>query len=304
MNSVERMSSLWLEYLRVRNYSPHSIDTHAVYLRFFNQWCHERSLLAVNQITKAVLERYQRWLFHYRNERDKPLSFYSQAARLYTLRAFFKWLARENHILFNPAGELEVPKVPRRIPRNVLSLDEVKRIANMPDIKTPLGIRDRAIIETFFSTGIRRAELIKLNIYDINFDAGWLMIREGKGKKDRLIPIGERARQWVERYLRDVRPTLAQNNGDVTLFLTHMGKPFLGCTMSALIKRYCEAAKIIKPGSCHMFRHTMATQMLENGADIRFIQAMLGHTDLSTTEIYTAVSIKKLKEVYERTHPG
>jgi integrase/recombinase XerD len=130
------------------------------------------------------------------------------------------------------------------------------------------------------------------------------MVRKGKGGKDRLIPIGERALRWTDRYVREVRPQLLVDGGDNTLFLTDHGQPFVNNRLSDLVKSYLERCDIDKPGACHLFRHTMATLMLENGADLRYIQVMLGHARLETTTIYTQVAIRKLKEVYERTHPA
>ena len=275
MNTLEQLTKKWVSHLEVKNYASSSIASHRNRIATFVTWCHERSLDKVGHITKPVIDRYQRWLFNYRNAKDQPLTFHSQRASLHTIRAFFKWLARSNHILYNPASELELPKVPKRIPRNVLTPDEVKRIINQIDVKTPLGLRDRAMIETFYSCGIRRTELINLSIYDIDFEAGTVFIREGKNKKDRLIPLGDTAIKWVRKYLADVRPLLAQQPDNLNLFITKKGSPFLGTNISNLVRTYCDAAEITKKGSCHMFRHSMATLMLENGADIRFIQAIL-----------------------------
>ena len=170
-----------------------------------------------------------------------------------------------------------------------------------PDLLAP---RDRAILETFYSTGIRRLELIHLGLYDIDLDRGTLMVRHGKGKRDRMLPIGERAVAWVEKYLNEVRPELATAQSEQALFLTNLGTLFHPNRLTALVRNYINATNIGKKGSCHLFRHSMATHMLENGADIRFIQAMLGHARMDTTQIYTQVSIKKLKEVHTLTHPA
>jgi len=147
-------------------------------------------------------------------------------------------------------------------------------------------------------------ELVKLTLYDVDARRGTLMIREGKYKKDRLIPIGERALAWVEKYRREARPSLVIGKDDGILFLSDQGRAFRRGAVGGRIKRYIRAAGFDIDGSCHLFRHAMATHMLENGADIRFIQAMLGHSDLSTTEIYTQVSIQKLREIHAATHPA
>ena len=155
-----------------------------------------------------------------------------------------------------------------------------------------------------YSPGIRRSELAHLQLYDLDTERGTLMVRLGKGKKDRMVPIGERAIAWVEKYIDDVRPELVGMIDDNTLFLTHLGEAFTPNRLTQLVRETIQKADIGKSGSCHLFRHACATLMLENGADVRFIQAMLGHAKLETTEIYTHVSIRKLKAVHEMTHPA
>lgn len=303
--SMEDKMEAFLEWLAVRNYSERTIHNHRRSLSIFFEWCKERELFNPSEITRPVLERYQQYLFHYRNAKTgKPISFRSQGTRLSSVRSYFKWLARMNYILFNPAADLELPRGERRLPKHVLTKEEAEKIMNQTNVKDPLGIRDRAILETFYSTGIRRTELTKLNLYDLDKERGTLMIRQGKGKKDRVIPVGERAQMWIEKYMHDVRPTLVVPPDDGVLFLTGAGKPFVPKRLGELVHNYVADAKIGKEGSCHLFRHTMATLMLENGADIRYIQQMLGHENLETTEVYTQVSIGKLKEIHTQTHPA
>jgi integrase/recombinase XerD len=220
------------------------------------------------------------------------------------LRVWFRWLSRERHILHNPASELELPRLEHRLPKHVLTVAEVEAVLAQPDVHDPLGLRDRAIVETLYSTGMRRLELAHLKLYDLDTERGTVMIRQGKGKKDRMIPIGERAAAWIDKYVREARPHLVVEPDDGTVFLSSAGEPFSIDHLSDLVRGYVDAAKIGKRGACHLFRHTMATLMLEGGADIRFIQAMLGHADLSTTQIYTLVSIRKLKEIHTATHPA
>ena len=294
----------FLEWMRVKNYSERTTENREVYLRYFIAWCDERGLARPQDITKPIIERYQRYLFHYRKQNGEPLSIRSQHTRLTPIRAWFKWLARENHILYNPASDVELPRMEKRLPKHVLTQSEAELILNQADITTAIGIRDRAILETLYSTGIRRMEVIHINLYDLDVDRGTLMVRQGKGKKDRMVPIGERALAWIGKYRDEARPELATPNDDGTLFLTNLGEAFTRNRMTQLVREYVNAANTGKSGSCHLFRHTMATLMLENGADIRYIQAMLGHAELSTTQIYTQVSIRQLKEIHTATHPA
>jgi integrase/recombinase XerD len=213
-------------------------------------------------------------------------------------------MARQRFILHNPASELELPRLGHRLPKHVLSVSEVEQVLMQPNIDDPLGLRDRALMETLYSTGMRRLELANLKLYDLDTERGTVTIRQGKGNKDRVIPIGDRAAAWIEKYVADARPYLAVEPDDGTVFLSNAGEPFSLDHLSDLVRVYVDGAKIGKRGACHLFRHTMATLMLEGGADIRYIQAMLGHADLKTTQLYTQVSIRQLKQIHTATHPA
>lgn len=214
------------------------------------------------------------------------------------LRAWFKWLARENHILSNPASELELPRPEKRLPALVLTADEAEAIMAMPDVATPLGLRDRAILELLYATAIRRSEPVNLKVHDVDYPRAMLIVRKGKGNKDRVLPLGELATVWLAAYRDRVRPGLVAGRESHHLFLSRQGTPLDPKRLSEKVRGYVEASGIGKPGSCHLLRHTAATLMLEGGADIRFIQAMLGHESLETTQIYTRVSALKLAEIH------
>ncbi len=299
-----QMVQEYLCYMDIKNYAKTTRDSREFYLYTFLEWSGQRGLIRPSEITKPILERFQRYLFHYRKKDGDPLTFRSQYNRLVAIRAWFKWLSKENHILYNPASEIELPKLEKRLPKAILSEGEAESVLNQPDISEAMGIRDRAIMEVLYSTGIRRMELINLLVQDVDQERGTLFVRQGKGKADRMIPIGERALLWIDKYLEDTRPELACGRDEGVLFLSRYGDSISPNGLTALVRNYIDKANIGKRGSCHLFRHTMATLMLENGADIRFIQAMLGHVKLDTTQIYTQVSIKKLKEVHSLTHPA
>jgi len=302
--SMATCAQHYLEWLLIKNFSPRTVENRESYLAFFIAWCEERSLLYPQEVTKPILERYQRHLFHMRRADGRPLSFRAQHARLVPLRGYFKWLTRQNVLLYNPASELELPKLEHRLPRHVLTLSEAETVMNLPDVREVMGLRDRAILETFYSTGMRRSELMNLAVFDLDTERGTILIRQGKGKKDRMVPVGERAAAWIDKYLYEARPHLVAGLDEWALFLTSMGESFLPNRLTQLVRNYVKAAELGKSGSCHIFRHTAATLMLEGGADIRYIQALLGHAELSTTQIYTQVSIRKLQQVHRATHPG
>jgi integrase/recombinase XerD len=290
--------------LGVKNYSEYTVKNRRTHIGFFVDWCRDRGLTEPTEVTRPILEHYQRYLFHYRQKNGNPLTFRSQLARLVPLKVWFRWMARQRHILHNPASELELPRMEHRLPKTVLTVAEIEQVLAQPDVSDPLGLRDRALMETLYSTGMRRLELANLKLYDLDTERGTVTIRQGKGKKDRVIPIGERAAAWIEKYIRESRPQLVVEPDDHTTFLSNAGEPFSLDHLSALVRKHVDEANIGKRGACHMFRHCMATLMLENGADIRYIQQMLGHADIKTTQIYTQVSIRQLQRIHAATHPA
>jgi integrase/recombinase XerD len=271
-------------------------------LDLFIRWIDERGIRHPGEVTRPILQRYQRHLYLARKTNGEPLAYSTQVSRLTPLVAFFKWLTREGHILCNPAADLDLPRSPQRLPRHLLSIAQVAQVLNQPDTNTLGGLRDRAMLEVLYSSGIRRSELASLKAPEVDIERGTLMVRLGKGRKDRLVPLGARACAWVRRYLLEVRPELL--SGDtLALFLTNWAQPFEPGELSRLVRRYMHSAGIAQ-GSCHALRHACATHMLEGGADIRFIQALLGHSELSTTQIYTHVAIAKLQAVHAMSHPA
>lgn len=294
----------YLMHMGVLGQSEHSVASSKAALRRFIRWCQERSVAQPGQVDRPLVERFQQSLFHHRKKNGEPLTARSQQFLLIPVRQWFSWLVKQGHLPYSPAAELDLPKVVRRLPKAILSAQETEAVLAMPDVATPVGLRDRAILETFYSTGIRRMELTKLAINDVDRERGTLMIREGKGKKDRMIPIGDRALAWIAAYRDRARPELVGLQDDGTLFLNSLGNPLKPFHLTVLARNYVIKSGIGKEGACHLFRHTMATLMLENGADTRYIQAMLGHASLETTQIYTKVSIRALKAIHTATHPG
>ena len=293
-----------LEDLRVKQYSEYTIKGRRVHIQMFLVWAFERGITEPVEVTRTVLERYQKHVFDYRKSNGEPLGFTGQHDRIVPLRVWFKWMARQHHILHNPASEIDLPRVGHRLPKAVLTASEAERIMLQTDVADVLGLRDRAILETFYSTGMRRLELSTLKLWDLDLERATVFIRLGKGKKDRFIPLGDRCAAWIAKYINDSRPKLVSEPDDKTVFLSNAGEPFSLDHLSDLVRDYVDAAAIGKRGACHLFRHTMATLMLEGGADIRFIQAMLGHADLKTTQIYTHVAIRQLQEIHRATHPA
>jgi integrase/recombinase XerD len=204
--------------------------------------------------------------------------------------------------MYNPASELELPRREKSLPVTPLSIAQVETLLSVPNVKDPLGVRDRAMLELFYSSGLRRSELCNLELSDLRSERRTITIRLGKGSKDRVVPVAERALFWIERYIKEVRSRLCLNAQTQALFLTGYGEAFNPDVLSRMVSQWMEEIGV--RGSCHLLRHTCATHMLEGGADIRYIQQLLGHEKLETTAIYTDVSIKQLLEVHSRCHPA
>ena len=231
---------------------------------------------------------------------DDKLSARSQARRLVALRQFFRFLKAERMSDVNPTEDIDLPRFGRKLPQ-FLTVEEVDRLLAAPDRRHARGVRDAAMLETLYATGLRVSELVKLRLGDVNFDAGYL-VAFGKGKKERLVPLGEVAIAGVRTYLETARATFVRTTTD-TLFLTPRGKGMTRQGFWKLISRYAVAAGIRKRISPHKLRHSFATHLVERGADLRAVQAMLGHADIGTTEIYTHLSRGHLRNVYDKFHP-
>lgn len=302
--SLHFLSRLYIDDLGVLNYADRTISHREVVLAQFVAWCEERSLIRAHEITKPILERYRRHLHHSRDRSGNPLSAKNQMSKLIPIRHFFKWATRQNYLLYNPASELELPKVEKRLPKATLSAAEAEIILSLANTLTDEGLRDRALLEILYSTGIRRGEASNLKRHDLHRDRGVLAVRQGKGRKDRFVPISERAMHWVDKYLEVGRPNLAVEPDNDYLLIDLGSLPVGPDKLSRLVAGYIKKSDIGKTGSCHLFRHTVATLMLDNGADIRYVQEMLGHVSIETTEIYTHVSIVKLQQIHRLTHPS
>lgn len=295
------------EWMQVSGYSTDTVRGRRQAIRKFIGWIDERGIDSPTQITRPMVERYQRHLFYYRKSDGQPLSTGMQLQYLAAIKLWFKWLTRAHHILANPAADLELPRQPKRLPGRILSGAEVEAVLREADPSTAQGLRDRALLELLYATGLRRSEAASLGVYDPDLLRGVLWVRHGKGNRQRVVPLGSRAAGWLEKYLTESRPELLAGHsgeGGQALFISDYGLPMRADQIADKVRRYMDFAGIPKGGATHLLRHACATHMLEGGADIRFIQAMLGHNNLETTEIYTHVSIDKLIEVHRATHPS
>jgi integrase/recombinase XerD len=297
----------YLRWAEVSRLSSTSVEIRRRGLGRFVAWAHERGLRHPCEFTRPVLEAYRRHLYLARSQRDgQPLSLRTQEQLIAALRGWCKWLTREAHIPANPAADLELPRMPRILPRVLLSVEQVRQLMGQPDVEGLTGMRDRAMLELMYGTGMRRSEPMRLQLGDIDIAQATVFIRQGKGRRDRYVPMGASAAHWLARYCAEVRPMLtsqAQAGTPWTLFLTDYGEPFEKARLTDMVSHYLRRIGV-EHGSCHALRHACATHMLEAGAELRFIQVLLGHADMSTTQIYTHVAIGKLAQVHAATHPG
>jgi len=302
----ELLIARFLERMRVEGFSPRTIDSYRSQLGFLLAWLDtETDVEEITAVTLELLHGYQTWLYGYTDEEGRGLAIATQAARLSVVRAFFRWLVKTDVLLYDPSGGLVLPKRKGILPRSVLTKQEVTRMLAAADTTTTLGLRDRAMLEVLYSTGIRNAELRALTVYDLDLDRGLVRINEGKNAKDRVVPLGEIACRWLQEYLDEARPKLLARDsvGEQTVFLSKNGRPLLPLGVIDRIRRLAKAAGIERPVTPHSMRHTFATHMLRGRADIRHIQAMLGHASVATTQIYTRVEVTDLKTVHKRCHP-
>jgi integrase/recombinase XerD len=303
-DSLRATMAGYLEAMAVLQLSEATRESRASGLLRFARWCEERAVLTPAAVTRPLLERYQRFLFVFRKADGKPLGPVSQAHQLTSVRQYFKWCVRQGLLPANPASELQLPKLGTRLPKHTLTPAEVAQVLVKPDTSTLTGLRDRALLEVLWATALRRSEVVKLSVYDVRRDSGVVFVRQGKGNKDRVVPASARCFEWLAKYVDEARPRLVVPPDDGVLFVSDAGGRMSADVLTHVVGRYVKASGLPVKGSCHLFRHACATAMLEGGADVRFVQELLGHAKLETTQVYTRVTVTKLKAVYEACHPG
>ncbi len=296
---------LYLDHCMAMGQSPRTLESKHSSTKLFLNWCNSETLSYAHKVKPENLEQYRQHLCRYRQTYSKqPLDLATQRNRLTAIKVLFRFLKRHRLITSDPAANFDLPKIPQRMPSGMFSISEIEAVFDQAEVSDPRGLRDRAILETFYATGIRRMELANLNINDLDVRQHLLTICKGKGGKDRRVPIAARACRCIERYLLQTRPDLQQPRSERTLFLDEAGLRFRGHQLSRIVSKYIGLAGLKRRGACSLFRHTAATLMHANGADLRYVQELLGHASISTTQIYTHVTISRLREVYARTHPA
>lgn len=281
---------LWLEEGLSRN----TLESYRRDLVQFAEWLQQHAAKPLLQAERSDIEDY----LGKRTPLSKPRSISRLVA---SLRRLYRFALREGRIEIDPTLQLGSPKLPRSLPKS-LSEDEVERLLQAPDVNELLGLRDRAMLETLYATGLRVSELVSLKISEVSLDMG-VVRATGKGNKTRLVPLGEEALDWIARYLREARPAIVNGQLSDAMFVTQRGEGMTRQAFWYLIKRYSKLAGITKHLSPHVLRHAFATHLLNHGADLRVVQMLLGHADISTTQIYTHVARERLKQLHAAHHP-
>jgi len=286
----------FLNYLIVeKGLSRNTIEAYSHGLNRFLNYLRGKGMEEVREISKLDIRAFLLFL------KKKGLSSKTLARNLVSIRVFLRFLTEESILSANPAEEIESPKTDKTLPE-ILSLEEVETLLEQPDPQIPQGMRDRAMLEMLYATGMRVSELTQLQVNHVHLEAGYVLVY-GKGSKERIVPIGNEAMKWARRYMEETRERLLKKRESPFLFVNRSGKPMSRQYFWKSIKAYGRRAGIRKRITPHLLRHSFASHLLEGGADLRSVQLMLGHVDISTTQIYTHVTGERLKKIHQRYHP-
>ncbi len=299
--NIALWSERFREHLRLGARSERTLESYLWELRQFLQFLADRGVSQVHEIRREEVDAYRVHLHHHRKPDGKPLAVKTQATRLHGVLCFLRFLYQEQYLLMNPGQGISGPKVPPPLPASLLDEEQVIQLLEAPDTSTPLGLRDRAVLEVLYSSGLRNTELRKLECGDFDLGRLEVHVRFGKGNKQRMVPLGEPAAAWVEEYFQNGRPWLVKRPNEWA-FLSWRGNRLGRDALGVLVRRHAKAAGL-KRVTPHLLRHCCATHMLKNQAGLRHLQEMLGHASVATTQRYTQVVISDLREVHQRCHP-
>ncbi len=302
MKIVELIAD-YLKYLLTLGRSYYTITDAKFVLRSFNRFLEEEGVVYVTDLTRCVLKEYQQELAFSLTAKGTPLAIRTQLKRLGTVKGFTRYLKESDFFVSDPGENLKLPKEPRALPRVIMDRDDVQKMLLAPDIHTNRGYRNRVILELLYDTAIRRLEVATIKVADLDLKTGYIHVH-GKGDKDRVVPVSKRVSGIINNYIMLVRPTFIQGDDPGYLILNRWGNQMTPNSIWAVVKRCAHLAGLKKNVSTHTFRHTCATHMLRNGAQIRHLQEMLGHESLESTQLYTHVTINDLKNAHAKYHPG
>lgn len=297
----------WLNHAALAGRSPLTLRGARSALRQFLEFLDTEGIQEVSALDAAALLRFREDLSWRLTSKGTPLQVRSQLELLGHVTTFCRFLVEHSWLLADPSRNMPRPRRPQRLPKAIMDTGEVDKLLALPDIQTLRGYRDRVILEVLYSSAIRREELANLCLNEIDLEAGHVFIHEGKGNKDRVVPLGRSACDWMRSYLQGIRPEWpglkTGPTADRHVFLNRWGKGMTPNAVGAVVRKYGDRAALDKPVSTHVLRHACATHMLRNGAPIRQLQEMLGHASLETTQLYTRVTINDLRDMHAKFHP-
>ena len=315
--SMENMKTAFLGHLTLRNLSALTVRQTNSVLGIFLGWLNTKGIKDIYQVDQNLFEEYKAWLSGYTTRQGELLAATTIRERLFIVQRWFAWLKKKGVLAYNPIADVRPPRCKRHLPHGVMRPDEIYKVMEQPNLRSVIGYRDRAIMEVLYATGVRAAELTALKIPDVDLQTKMARVRNGKGNKDRFVPLSTPCCRFLERYLEVIRPKLLEcmrpsgnnwlekcNTGEDFLFLSLYGGRLSSVWLGAIMRDYIRKAGITKVVSpVHSFRHSVATHLLEGGMDVRYVQALLGHNDINSTQIYTHVERATLQRMLKKFHP-
>ena len=302
--TIKEAMQYYLKFLRATGTPYYTIKGTKYGLKSLANFLNDEKVCHVEDITRDVLEEYQEDIAFRLTAKGSLLSLSTQEKLIIIVRNFSRYLKEKDYLLNNPAKHIKPPRKSKKLPKAILSPDEMNKLVHTPDKQTRQGYRDRVVLEILYDTGMRRSELSNLKIPDMDLKSGYVCIRKGKGDKDRVVPMSQRVCVMVQNYIAFVRPEYIKTKDTGYLVLNRSGNKMVPNGIYIVVKRIGELSKIKKNITPHTLRHTCATHMLRNGAPIRYLQEMLGHESLESTQIYTRVTINDLKKIHAKYHPS
>jgi integrase/recombinase XerD len=301
---IKEVFPAYIKHLKARGRAYYTTRKIHYGLNTFILFLQEENVTQIEDLSSEIMEDYQQDLAFRLTAKGRLLSLRTQESLLCTAKGFTRYLKEKDYLVSDPGERIKPPKMPKRLPRVILDQTEIRRLRKAPDMRTNLGYRDRVILEILYDTAIRRLELKNIKLTDLDLDTGFILIRHGKGDKDRVVPVSQKVCELIKNYILFVRPSLITGKDEGYLIVNYLGHQMDPLSIWRCVKHCAGLAGIKKNVSPHTFRHTCATHMLKNGAPIRHLQEMLGHASLESTQVYTRVTINDLKEIHSKYHPS
>lgn len=314
---LESLKKAFLEHLTLKNMSPLSVRQNNLAIRIFLGWLDTKGVGDIYKVDQSLFENYKAWLTEYKTRKDALLANGTIMDRMFTVQRWFAWLKKKGILMHNPIAWVRPPRQKTHLPHGVLRPDEIRRVMEQPDLRTVLGYRDRTMMEVLYSTGVRASELVKMKLDDVDLQKKMTRVRNGKGGKDRFVPLSTPCCRFLTRYINEIRPQLSEGmrpsgrdwmkhsqTGKDLLFLSIYGGGISSVWLGTVMRDYLHKAGIKKAVSpVHGFRHSVATHLLEGGMDVRYVQVLLGHSNINSTQIYTHVERATLQGMLKKYHP-